>query len=78
LESGFYEWPDVGRTINQFFELSADQYLHSPGKTLEIESTMEMFVPGTTEERERGKNVLRTICISSDSVENDPDANGRI
>ena len=45
LETGFYEWPDVGRTINQFFELSTDQYLHSPGRTLEIDSTMEMFVP---------------------------------
>ena len=45
LESGFYQWPEVGKTINQFFELSAAQYLESPGKTIEIESTEEMFVP---------------------------------
>ena len=45
LEHGFYEWPEVGRTINQFFELSADQYLNSPGQTVEIPSTEEMFVP---------------------------------
>jgi hypothetical protein len=47
LELGYYEWPDVGRTINQFFELSAQQYLESPGKTIEIPSTQEMFVPVT-------------------------------
>jgi hypothetical protein len=45
LELGYYEWPDVGRTINQFFELSAEEYLHSPGKTIEVPSTMEMYVP---------------------------------
>ncbi len=45
LETGYYEWPDVGKTINQFFELSAEEYLHSPGKIIPIPKTSEMFIP---------------------------------
>lgn len=45
LETGAYEWPSVGLTINQFFELSAKQYANSPGETFTLPSTMEMEIP---------------------------------
>lgn len=45
LETGHYDWPERGNSVNLFFSLTAKELYDSPGQTVVVPEPKEMVVP---------------------------------